>query len=176
MRASSASGCKEAAIDQSESPGATVSESGRARSCAAGASCVGVGSATGAVCVASWSGSGVLGLSPHVSETVGEVWSSGDAREAAAGAPVTSAEPISALAPARASRERERWVPQRETKKRAARRAAGGATRRSARWAHAVRAQRRREVEQIEGVEEAERGADEPEERVGEVRLACIGQ
>ena len=75
MCASPASGRREAAIDQSESPGATVIEVGAAGASGAGASSVGAGSAAVAVCVAYWLGEGVLGVSAHVTETAGEVCS-----------------------------------------------------------------------------------------------------
>ena len=92
---------------------------------------------SGEACGGSWVGSEGCGLSAHVSETPGDELSCGAAIEAATGAALTSADPMSALAPARASIERASLVPQRATSACATRRTAGGAPRRSARWAHA---------------------------------------
>lgn len=110
MEASSASGCRDAAIDQRESPGATVIESGMWGVGGEGSSCGGAGvvKPAGSVCVGSCV---ARGLSAQVSETPGMVRSYGVASVAATGAPVTSAEPMSAPAPARASNVRESLVP-----------------------------------------------------------------
>ena len=129
MRVSSAPGCRDAAIDQRESPGATVIESGEVGA--------GVAEESGEARGGSWVGSQGCGLSAHVSESPGDELSCGAAIEAAIGAVLTSADPMSALAPARASIERASLVPQRATSPCATRRTAGGAPRRSTRWAHA---------------------------------------
>ena len=104
MRALSAPGCRDEAIDHRESPGATVIELGEVDA--------GAEEESGEVCGGSWVGSEGCGLSAHVSETPGDELSCGAAIEAATGAALTSADPMSALAPARASIERASLVPQ----------------------------------------------------------------
>lgn len=59
-------------MDHRESPGVTVIELGEVDAGAAGESCQGLASAAGEVCVGSWVGSEVCGLSAHVSESPGD--------------------------------------------------------------------------------------------------------
>ena len=162
MWASSAPGRMASAIDQRVSPGATVwvwggslapreAASGGAEEGAGAtvgdeagvasvASCglaPGLGEALGASCGLGPGLGEASGVSAHVRDMSGASASRGEARAAPIGAAVSMADPMRALAPARARRERDRLVPNRVTRNLVALRRPAGASRRVARCARA---------------------------------------
>ena len=136
------------AIDQRVSPGATVWVWGGSlapREAASGGAEEGAGATVGDEAgVASVASCGLApglgeasGVSAHVRDMSGASASRGEARAAPIGAAVSMADPMRALAPARARRERDRLVPNRVTRNLVALRRPAGASRRVARCARA---------------------------------------